>query len=143
MDMNRLAKVALTLSALAGSACIGTAAMAQTAPNGTLTGVVVATKGITVTCDLTITANSSTNTGTIALTPGDTNCAALQFNSQPYTTSYVGGVFTFHNVDVTTITIGDCYGDISGTWDGSTLTISSFLPAKTAGPPCTVEGYAF
>lgn len=59
------------------------AAMAQTAPNGTLNGVVVATKGITLTCDLTINVNSSTNTDTIAMTPGDANSAALQFNNIP------------------------------------------------------------
>ncbi len=140
--MNRLNKLALISSAVISTAFFGSSAMAQTAPNGTLTGVVVATKGITLTCDLTLTLDAANNKGSIAMTAGDTNCAALQFNSMPYTTSYSGGVLTLHNVDVTTITLGDCYGNISGSWDGTTLTIDSFLPAKTAGPACTVVGYA-
>lgn len=116
--------------------------MAQTAPDGVLTGTVVAEKGIILTCDLVLTLDAAANQGSIAMNPGDANCAALNFNNMPYTTTYSGGVLTFQNVDVTTITLGDCAGDISGTWDGSTLTIDSFLPAKTAGPDCTVIGFA-
>ncbi|MBN8813283.1 MULTISPECIES: hypothetical protein [Sphingomonas] len=141
--MNRLNKLVLISSAVVGSTFFGSAAMAQAAPNGVLNGVVVATKGITVTCDLKLTLDAANNKGSIEMNPGDTNCAALHFNNMPYTTSYSAGVLTFHNVDVTTITIGDCYGDISGTWDGSTLTISgAVLPPHTGGPACTVDGFA-
>jgi hypothetical protein len=140
--MNRFNKLVLISSAVVGTTFFGSAAMAQTAPNGTFTGVVVATKGITLTCDLTVTVNSSTNTGTIAMTPGDALCSALQFNNMPYTTSYASGVLTFLNVDVSTISIGDCYGNISAAWDGSTLTISTVLPPKSAGRPCTIDGFA-
>ncbi|MGK2286272.1 hypothetical protein [Pedomonas sp. V897] len=113
-------------------------------PTGTLTGTVVVHKGITLTCTLTLTISSG-GTATIALTPGDSNCAALSFNNQPYATSYSGGstgTFTVKDVDVSTITLGDCKGDISGTWTGSTLVINATLPPKTGGPSCSVVGTA-
>jgi hypothetical protein len=141
--MNNLAKLVIFSSAVVGAQFASTAAMAQTAPDGVLTGSVVAVKGIELNCDLVLTLDAAANQGSIAMNPGDPNCAALVFNNMPYTTTYSGGVLTFHNVDVTTITLGDCAGDISGNWDGSLLTISSFLPAKTAGPDCTVDGFAF
>lgn len=136
--MNSLAKIAMVASAL----FIPQVAHA-TPPSGTLTGTVVVQKGIQLVCNLTL--NISGGSATIALTPGDPNCAALNFNNQPYATSYTGGatgIFTVHNVDVTTITLGDCYGNISGNWDGTTLTINTTLPPKTGGPACTVVGSA-
>lgn len=141
--MNRLNKLAIISSAVLGATFFGSSAMAQAAPNGTLTGAVTASKGITLNCTLTLNLDAANNTGTIALTAGDALCGALNFNSQPYTTSYSGGVLTFHNVDVTTVSIGDCAGNISGTWDGSVLIIdNATLPAKTAGAPCKIDGYA-
>ncbi|ROT96492.1 hypothetical protein EB810_00550 [Altererythrobacter sp. FM1] len=140
--MKRLVKIAVLSSAFVGAQLIGTAAMAQSAPNGVLNGFVVATKGITLNCELVLTLDAGANEGSIAMNPGDANCAALNFNGMPYDTSYSSGVLTFHDVDVTTITLGDCAGDISGTWDGTTLLIDDILPAKTAGADCTVEGFA-
>ncbi|GAA0464794.1 hypothetical protein GCM10009096_01620 [Parasphingorhabdus litoris] len=140
--MNRFSKLVMCSSVLVGAQFATTAAMAQAAPDGVLTGFVTATKGITLNCTLTLTLDAAANTGSIAMDPGDLNCAALNFNNMPYTTTYSGGVLTFLNVDVTTITIGDCAGDISGDWDGTTLTIDSFLPPATGGPPCTVQGFA-
>lgn len=144
--MNKFSKLIMFSSVLVGAQFVSTAAIAQTAPDGVLTGSVIATKGITLNCDLTLTLNAAANEGSIAMTPGDANCAALNFNNMPYATSYVPGgttgVLTFHNVNVTTITLGDCAGDISGTWDGSTLVIDDILPADTAGPDCVVDGFA-
>lgn len=140
--MNNLAKIIIASTALVGSQFAAVSAMAQTAPNGTLTGSVVATKGITLDCELTLTVNSSTNKGSIAMTPGDSLCNALVFNNMPYDTVYSAGVLTFKNVDVTTISLGDCYGDISAAWDGSVLTIDTTLPPKTGGPACVIEGEA-
>ncbi|MGH6615052.1 hypothetical protein [Sphingomonas sp.] len=152
--MNKLSKLIMYSSLLAGSQFVSTAAMAQTAPNGVLTGAVIATKGITVNCVLTLTLDSSLNTGDIDMDPGDANCAALVFNNEPYTTTYTPntstdpvtglpiGTLTFLGVDVTTITLGDCAGSISGQWNGSTLNVSATLPPKTGGPACTVNGSA-
>jgi hypothetical protein len=140
--MKKATNFVLFSSALLGAQIVSTAVMAQAAPDGVLTGLVTATKGITLDCDLVLTLNASANQGSIDLNPGDTNCDALVFNNMPYTTTYSGGVLTFLNVDVTTITLGDCAGDISGTWDGTTLTINSSLPPKTAGAACTVQGFA-
>lgn len=140
--MKKFSKLIMFSSALVGAQFVSTAAMAQAAPDGVLTGQVVATKGITLECDIVLTLDASANEGSIALNPGDDNCSLLEFNNQPYTTTYSGGVLTFQNVNVTTITAGDCAGNISGSWSGTTLTINSFLPPATGGPPCTVVGSA-
>ena len=51
-------------------------------------------------------------------------------------------IVTIHGVDVSTISAGDCAGDITGEWDGTTLWIDTTLPAKTAGNDCIVIGTA-
>lgn len=141
--MNRLVKFAMFSSAIvAAQIASTTAAYAQSEPDGVLIGAVVATKGIVLNCDLVLTLDAAANTADIDLNPGDPNCAALVFNNEPYATTYANGVLTVLDVDVTTITLGDCAGDISASWDGSTLTIDTTLPAKTAGPPCTIVGSA-
>lgn len=115
--------------------------------NTTLSGVVDVYKGINLQCELvtTITSDSSGQRwATVELNPGDSLCAILTFNNSPYQVDYdaTTHTVTFNDVDVTTITAGDCAGDISGTWDDDLgeLDVDSFLPAKTAGAPCTVAG---
>lgn len=142
--MNRLAKIAMLSSVFIGAQIASTAAMAQTAPaTGTYSGTVVVMKGLTLTCTLTLNVNATNSTVGVSLTPGDANCAALGFVGNPYSYTYSAGVFTINDVYVDTITIGDCAGDISADWDGTTFFIDTFLPTATPGTPdCTIVGTA-
>lgn len=142
--MNKIAKLALFSSALVGAQLASTAAMAQTAPaTGSYSGTVIVKKGLTLSCTLTLNVNATASTVGVSLTPGDANCAALGFVGNPYSYTYSSGVFTIYDVYVDTITIGDCAGDISADWDGSTFLIDTLLPTATTGTPdCTIEGTA-
>ena len=55
--------------------------------------------------------------------------------------SYSGGTFTLHDVFVTTITPGNCQGDITAAWNegAQTLSVSGTLPA-VSGSDCTMSG---
>lgn len=56
-------------------------------------------------------------------------------------TSDTAGTITFHNVYATTITPGDCYGDIMASWDQSLgeLTVVTAIPG-VSGPVCNMTG---
>lgn len=142
--MNKLVKMAILSSAFVGAQLASTAAMAQTAPaTGTYSGTVVVQKGLTLTCTLGLNINASAGTVAVSLTPGDANCAALSFVGNPYSYTYSAGVFTINDVYVDTITIGDCAGDISADWDGSTFLIDTILPTATPGTAdCSIVGTA-
>lgn len=148
VSMNKLAKFAMLSSALLFSQ---TAFAHHPLPeNDTLSGLVDVYKGINLQCVLTVditTDLSGQRWATVSLTPGDSLCDQLVFNNSPYKVDYDENtqVVWFRNVDVTTITAGDCAGDISGTWlpDVHELDVDSFLPAKTAGAPCTISGFIY
>ena len=111
-----------------------------------LTGLVDVSKGIDLQCVLTVTFTMDSigqYWATIDLSAGDALCDDLVFNGGPYRVNYneTNHTVTFENVDVTTISAGDCAGNISATWDGTELSVDSFLPAKTAGYPCTIVGF--
>lgn len=127
-------------------------------------GVVAVSKGISLDCDTTLTvsgpndsadtspafdhtdvANTSANIslagGTLGLC-ASVNVASISAGDITYDSSGLsGGTFTLHDVFVTTITPGNCEGDITGTWDESaqTLTVSGTLPA-VSGSDCTMNG---
>lgn len=116
-------------------------------PSGSKTGLAAVSKGINLTCVLGLNFVSSSQVH-VSLSPGDTNCAALLFNGSNtgytynYTYNPTNHQVTVHDLDVTTISIGDCAGDIVGTWNGTAVLVNSTLPAKTAGLPCVVIGSA-
>lgn len=118
-------------------------------------------KGIALTCDTTVTISgpndaADTNppfshtdvanlSATIDLNGGLcplVNVAPIPAGKITYTSSGAsGGTFTLHDVFVTTITPGNCEGDITAVWDeaAQTLTVSGVLPA-VSGSDCTMDG---
>lgn len=129
----------------------------------TFTGMVDVEKGIALRCNATVTItgpNDAADTtppfnhtdvqnlsASITLTGGTLGlCSAV--NVAPIADiSYVStgnssGVFTLHDVFVTTITPGNCEGDITAVWtEGSpdTLAVSGVLPA-VSGSDCLMDG---
>lgn len=145
--MNKLVKIAMLASAI----LIPQVASASHAPPvGTLTGTdVYVEKGINFTCDLTLTTTPDGSAAYVSLTPGSLFCLLLSFNGEPYPVVYDTNhlpngrhLVTLTGVDVTTITSGDCAGNISAEWDGSVLYINTTLPAKSGGNDCIVIGTA-
>lgn len=124
-------------------------------------GSVDVEKGIALTCDTTVTISgpddaSDTNapfshtdvsslSATIDLSGGLcglVNVAPIPTGSISYVSSGAsGGTFTLHDVFVTTITPGNCEGDITAVWNESaqTLTVSGLLPA-VGGSDCMMDG---
>ncbi|MCH8686511.1 hypothetical protein [Pedomonas mirosovicensis] len=144
--MNKLAKIAMLASAF----FIPHVANAAV-PTGPFYGTVVVHKGLTLTCDIEITIDTSgtPDLAYISLVPGDFLCAFVDLGG-PYpvtiTESSPGsssGTYTIYGVEVTTITSGGCEGDVSGTWSGTTLDIDAVLPPADSGTgDCSIEGSA-
>ncbi|WP_423606399.1 hypothetical protein [Sphingomonas sp. MS122] len=123
------------------------------------TGTVDVNKGIALTCtaEVEITGtNDSADTSpafnhsdvaglsaTITLSGGLFGlCSSVNIDPIPAgKISYSGGTFTLHDVFVTTITPGNCEGDIVATWNESLerLSVSGTLPA-VSGSDCTLDG---
>jgi len=141
--MKKIAKFAMLSSALVFSQI----AVANAAPpSGTLTGTnVYVEKFYNFYCDLEINfvVEGGKDKAYISLKPGNPLCAALQFNNAPYEWELIGtDTVWFKGIDVTTVSVGDCAGDIYAGWDGTTLSIDTTLPAKTSGNDCVVIGDA-
>lgn len=143
-------KKILSAGALAASAAfLVPQASAQTfSPNGAFTitnvGTIVVSKGITLNCGLTGSGNVSGGAATVSgLTLTGGLCGSVNFTGTPYTISASGTTVTINNVTVTAIT-GNCYGNLSGTYDQSTgiLTFASAtIPSNPpGGTPCKVTG---
>ena len=140
--MKNLATVAIMSVALLGSQVAN--AHHVPAPSGALSGIVTVKKGLELECQLDMNFNPSTGMVGISLTPGDPRCAALVLSSSSYGYSYNPGTHevTVNGVYVTTITLGDCTGNISGEGDGAGLFIDAILPTATVPTAdCTVFGY--
>ena len=128
----------------------------------TFTGNVSMFKGIPLTCVATVVktpdhdpiTNAELNTGTVtvSLSPGDTNCNLLAITSNPMT--YTQGApdvdgwkdMTVNGLRVSTITIGNCYGNITvrkgpigpGQWG---MEIDAVVPEEFGGGDCSVNGF--
>lgn len=118
-------------------------------------------KGIALTCNATVTISGPNNaadttppfshtdvanlSATIDLAGGLcplVNVAPIPAGDISYaSTGSSGGTFTLHDVFVTTITPGNCQGDITAVWDevGQSLSVSGILPA-VSGSDCTMDG---
>lgn len=128
----------------------------------TFAGSVDVTKGLSITCDFTVTLLGPDNS-VVPPPTGDglgishtdvanltaqivfTNpvpCPGITVN--PVTqVSYSGSAFTFHDVYINTLTPGDCEGDIVANWTGSGLTIpAQVVEEVSGGGDCSVEGAA-
>ncbi|MGV2495149.1 hypothetical protein [Pelagerythrobacter aerophilus] len=128
-------------------------------------GEVHVEKGIELDCNATVTIsgpNDAADTSpafnhsdvenlsaTITLTGGTLGlCSSVNVASIPagdisyVSTGNSSGVFTLHDVFVTTITPGNCEGDITAVWTEAgvdTLAVSGVLPA-VSGSDCQMEG---
>lgn len=103
--------------------------------------------GPLLSCDLRveIVNDGTTITATPSLTGFFGFCSTVVFNNAPYNVVVSGSSVTFQNVYAdTTITPGDCSGDITATWDAGppeNLTVSTTLPEVTASTgDCTISG---
>lgn len=108
-------------------------------------------KGLVFNCQLTITVDGSAASATIGLSQGF--CVLVMFGSSPltsppYPVSFTegpagSGTFTIHNIEADTYPSGGCRGDITGTWNGTTLYFDTTLPPKVAGTgDCRLVGSA-
>lgn len=158
--MKKTIMAMLSVSALLGT---GTA-YAQPTPPLTLTGNVTVQKGTGPVLNCVATVNFQTPpapppydptavVATIAIDPGDPGCATIQLWSGPYPVTYDGGTgtppwpvsFTVKNIYAdTTITPGDCAGDIradylgGGVWQINNQVMSE-VDYNTGD--CTVDGF--
>lgn len=144
--MSKIAKFLILSSALLYSQVVN-----AEPPTGTFVGGLHTYTGLTFNCTLTIDIDSSGTSATIALSPGNAMCLLIVFDNSPlisppyqisFTEGPVGsGTFAIHNVEVSAWG-GTCQGDITGTWEGTTLDIVTTLPAKAGGPDCSFDGLA-
>ena len=145
--MKKLATVAIMSAALLGSQIAN--AHHVPPPSGPMSGTVIVAKGLEFECVLGMNFSPSgtdPNSGsvTISLSPGDDRCTALKFENNPYSYAYnpTNHEVTVYSVDVTTITFGNCFGNISADYDGTGLLINAMLPTATPpSPDCYVVGY--
>ena len=136
-------------SALAALAMLSTSIMASSvAYAGTYTGVVTLIKGLTLTCTVTVDLYDPLHPGKAVIDispPVSPECDDLFITSNPHKYDIVGGVLTIYDIRVETLSIGNCFGDLSGTVtdnvDGSkTLTVNSMIPAEFGPLDCYVIG---
>lgn len=134
-------------STFAALAMMGSAVAASTvAYAGTYTGTATVHKGITLSCAVSVDLYSTPGKAIVSIAPGDPLCGALTITSNPHNYTLVGGVLTVIGIRVETITLGNCFGDLSGTIvtnpDGSkTLTINDTIDPEIPGTGgCSVDG---
>ncbi|MDZ3833383.1 MAG: hypothetical protein U0S50_16445 [Sphingopyxis sp.] len=121
-------------------------AMAQSTVSGTVT--VQKGTGPLLTCTATIGLNgsspsTSTQVTSMSLTGGTLGlCATVQFPNVPHSITQGGGAFQVNDVFAdTTITAGDCRGNLTGTISGGVITINDILEEVDAGTgDCTIDG---
>ena len=133
-------------SAIAALAMMGSAVAASSAAYaGVYEGIVSVSKGLSFDCKVSVDLYATPGKAILTIEPGDPLCAALDITSNPHDYTETGGVLTIHDIRAETITLGNCFGDLSGTVvtnpDGSkTLTINDAIPPETGTLPCSVVG---
>lgn len=131
---------------------------ANAAPaDGTYTGVVDVYKGISLKCNLTVdVSGGGTLADNLALSPTSILnflCSSVSLNNQPYDVTPVpadpnsppppANAYRIHDVNVTTITPGDCEGYIDVLYlAGATpsIDLDGSLPASAGGGDCLING---
>lgn len=124
--------------ALIGSACMSSAAIAQ---SGTYTGTADVFKGIPLNCVVSADFDPSTSTAILTISSPEANCALLSIISNPHTYTVTGSTVTVNDVNVNTITNGGCLDDLIATYDSvaDTISVNDVLSARDAGGDCTIE----
>lgn len=168
--MNRIGLTCFSALALmlSGTITAANATSYRPAGNTTFSGPVTATVGsTTLNCTITVTMNvpsagadghttfspslasdpshgHSATVTAFSLSGGFLNlCAAASLTGLPYTVSYSGPTVTINNVVATTFLGGNCRGNFTGTWNGTTLTIpTQTLNAAGSTMSCTFSGSA-
>ena len=138
----------IALIAAAAALCVFTpaTAMAQSTISGTVT--VQKGTGPLLTCTATAgldgsSPSTSTQVTSLSLTGGFLGlCATVQFPNVPHNITQGGGVFQVDDVYAdTTITAGDCFGDLTGTISGGVVTINDILEEVDLGTgDCSIDG---
>ncbi|MCC2600878.1 hypothetical protein [Sphingopyxis yananensis] len=115
-----------------------------------LDGIVAVNKGVALSCLVTLDIDSAGATIVLAPNPAspgglNTLCPSVLPDHVPSSDidyDATSKKLTLKNVFIQTVTAGDCQGDIVGTWDVATQTLSvaGSMPAATAGAPCTMNG---
>lgn len=153
--MKKLALIVASSMALLG-AQTATAQTYSPAPSTwTWKGSLVVQKGMgpVLTCAVTVTANvtsATSATATASIAPGDLGCITVSFTGAPYAITWNAGppeTVTLKNVYVnTSITPGNCKGDITATFNDTTndaLVVNTSIPQDTTGGACTMRGTLF
>lgn len=138
-------KIALTMAGAALCALSPTVALAQSAISGTV--VVQKGSGPQLTCTATAgldgsTPETSTQVTSLSLSGSFGLCSTVQFPNVPHDISQGGGDFTVEGVYAdTTITPGDCFGDLDGTVSSGVVSLNATLPEVDSGTgDCTIAG---
>lgn len=111
-------------------------------PNGVYSGLVTVEKnGISSFC--TITLNVTAGYVSMSLAPPfDSRCSNFLFFANPYSYTYVPGIFHIFGVNLHGIGLGNCYGDVDILWDGTQFNIDNVIPGAGTLPNCTIVGIA-
>lgn len=135
--------------------------------NGTYSGTVGVTKGISLTCNLNVTVSGITllnpadpvndvpakytANASLALTSG-LLCPLVTFHNQPNDAEFTvsledsaTGTYAINGIEVTAITPGGCQGDANGAWSENAthiyLDVAAVLPPQSGGTGnCSIEG---
>lgn len=156
------------IAAFAASACLmgSQAASAHTGPYispaapWTFSGTLAVSKGLSLTCNVTVVLSGPNNAGdgvatshtdfsnitaTTTISAGNFLCPTVVPEVVgPGDVQYDPATNTVKIVDffVDTITPGDCRGDLEIEWDGAGLIFDNeSLPQDTSGGPCGMDGY--
>lgn len=139
-------KIVLMTAGAALCALAPATAMAQSTISGTVT--VQKGGGPQLTCTATAgldgaTPATSTAVTSLSLTGFFGLCGTVQFPNVPHSITQSGGNFTVNNVFAdTTVTPGNCDGNLAGTISGGVVTFSNaVLPEVDPGTgDCTIDG---
>ncbi len=88
------------------------------------------------------TPETSTEVTSLTLTGSQGFCETVQFPNVPHSITQGGGAFQVNGVFAdTTITPGDCFGDLTGTVSGGVVTFNDILDEVVASTgDCTIDG---
>lgn len=149
------------VSFLALGASVLTPSLAM-AHSYTFSGIVAVSKGLNLTCTVTVvktpdhdSGGNHLDTGSVTVTiapPDDPECAALSVTSNPmrYEQGPAGAggwkEMTVYDFYAETITIGDCHADevvikkrevSPGVWE---MDVSAIIPGDSGTPDCVIDG---
>lgn len=149
--MKKFALLVASSIALFGAQAANATTYSPAPGTWTWSGNVTVQKGTgpVLTCKLTVTANvtATSATASASLGLGDIRCLTVSFTGAPYTVTHTPGspeTVTLNNVYVnTTITPGNCTGNVTATFNDTTndaLVLNTSIPQDTSGGACSIVG---